>query len=542
MKPLSEQSYYELLDVGPEATEEQIDAGFNKAMAWYGPDSIAVYTLVPAEEAKALVKRIEDAYLVLMDPAARKAYDVEQGFRKPEPDAVPVVAPTPAAPEPPRKALAWMGSSPWDDDEDELPAPPVPVTAVSAPVVAAEGPAPEAKKPARQRTKKPKAEPVQPELVPVVEGAPEPVKAVEPAPEPVKAIEPAPVRKPEPVKVAEPEPAPEPKPEPVKAVEPAPEPMPEQVKAIEPAPEPKPEPVKVVEPAPEPMPEQVKAAEPAPEPKPEPVKAIEPAPEPTPEPVKVVEPAPEPMPEPVKAAEPAPEPMPEPVKVVEPAPKPEPVKAIEPAPEPKTEPVKVVEPAPEPMPEPVKAVEPAPEPMPEPAKVVEPAPDPKPEPKRPEPATSIERTDSVRLARVLEERAKATAHAPEPAEPSPGPANAIVRASPVASRVKSDPPERQASPSKPPNKGLELPPDAVYTGELLRRIRESRGLSQRELSDRTKISLAHIENIEADHYGAMPVTVYLRGFLMSMARELKLDPLKVSKSYLELVGKAKQKG
>ena len=79
-------------------------------------------------------------------------------------------------------------------------------------------------------------------------------------------------------------------------------------------------------------------------------------------------------------------------------------------------------------------------------------------------------------------------------------------------------------------------------GELLRRIRESRGLSQRELSERTKIALAHIENIEADHYGALPVTVYLRGFLMSMARELKLDPLKVSKSYLELVAKAKQKG
>jgi cytoskeletal protein RodZ len=84
----------------------------------------------------------------------------------------------------------------------------------------------------------------------------------------------------------------------------------------------------------------------------------------------------------------------------------------------------------------------------------------------------------------------------------------------------------------------DLPPHTVFSGEMLRRVREGRGLSVRDLADRTKLSVGHIENIEADHYAALPVPVYLRGFLMLVARELRLDPLKVSKSYLELVARA----
>lgn len=84
-------------------------------------------------------------------------------------------------------------------------------------------------------------------------------------------------------------------------------------------------------------------------------------------------------------------------------------------------------------------------------------------------------------------------------------------------------------------KPREIPPDAVFNGELFRQIRQSRGQSLQQLADKTRISARHLENIEADHYGALPTTVYLRGFLMSLARELGIDPIRASKGYLALV-------
>ncbi|HVE87994.1 MAG TPA: helix-turn-helix domain-containing protein [Myxococcales bacterium] len=89
-------------------------------------------------------------------------------------------------------------------------------------------------------------------------------------------------------------------------------------------------------------------------------------------------------------------------------------------------------------------------------------------------------------------------------------------------------------------KPLEIPPDAEFSGELLRRVRESRGLTIQQIADRTRISARHLENIEADRYTAFPVTVYLRGILTNLARELGLDQARVSKSYLQLATGKKQ--
>ena len=63
----------------------------------------------------------------------------------------------------------------------------------------------------------------------------------------------------------------------------------------------------------------------------------------------------------------------------------------------------------------------------------------------------------------------------------------------------------------------------------------------RVLAERTKIGTRHLENVEADRYEALPTAVYLRGILMSLARELGLDPLKVSRSYLALAPGPKKK-
>ena len=90
-------------------------------------------------------------------------------------------------------------------------------------------------------------------------------------------------------------------------------------------------------------------------------------------------------------------------------------------------------------------------------------------------------------------------------------------------------------------KAVDIPEDAEFNGELLRRVREGRGMTLQTLAERTRISSKHMDNIEADRYSALPAAVYLRGMLMSLARELGLDPLRVSRSYMALVAAAEKK-
>ncbi|NVJ17353.1 helix-turn-helix domain-containing protein [Myxococcus sp. AM010] len=100
---------------------------------------------------------------------------------------------------------------------------------------------------------------------------------------------------------------------------------------------------------------------------------------------------------------------------------------------------------------------------------------------------------------------------------------ALAQVSQVASRA------REPRPRIP-----EIPSDAEFNGELLRQVREARGMTLQQVADRTRITRSHLENVEADRYTSLPPAVYLRGILMNLARELGLDPLRVSKSYLAL--------
>jgi len=68
---------------------------------------------------------------------------------------------------------------------------------------------------------------------------------------------------------------------------------------------------------------------------------------------------------------------------------------------------------------------------------------------------------------------------------------------------------------------------------MLRRAREARALSVGQLAERTKITRHHIDNLEADRFRQLPAPVYVRGIVMSIARELRLDGQKVARSYLE---------
>lgn len=72
-----------------------------------------------------------------------------------------------------------------------------------------------------------------------------------------------------------------------------------------------------------------------------------------------------------------------------------------------------------------------------------------------------------------------------------------------------------------------------FTGDALKNVREGLGLSLREISDRTKITVPILSALEEERYDKMPnARVYVRGFVRCLARELSLDMDQVSKSYL----------
>ncbi len=78
----------------------------------------------------------------------------------------------------------------------------------------------------------------------------------------------------------------------------------------------------------------------------------------------------------------------------------------------------------------------------------------------------------------------------------------------------------------------ELGPDTEFSGALLRRVRESRGIELREIAGKTKISAAHLPAIEDEAFDQLPPLVYVRGFLVELAKFLKLDPAQVGRTYL----------
>ncbi len=102
-------------------------------------------------------------------------------------------------------------------------------------------------------------------------------------------------------------------------------------------------------------------------------------------------------------------------------------------------------------------------------------------------------------------------------------------AAPVATPVPMVPPPAPAAPP------ASVPEGTSWSGEVLRKLREARGISLQQISEKTKVTRHHIENIEADRFELLPAAVYLRGILLSIARELRLDGQKVARSYLERV-------
>jgi|GEM_PF-229787 len=68
-------SLYDILEVAPDATPQDIRAAYLRAKNAYRADSVALYSLMSSEETHELLARIEYAYQILSSPERRREYD-----------------------------------------------------------------------------------------------------------------------------------------------------------------------------------------------------------------------------------------------------------------------------------------------------------------------------------------------------------------------------------------------------------------------------------------------------------------------------------
>ncbi|MCB9626735.1 MAG: helix-turn-helix domain-containing protein [Sandaracinaceae bacterium] len=100
--------------------------------------------------------------------------------------------------------------------------------------------------------------------------------------------------------------------------------------------------------------------------------------------------------------------------------------------------------------------------------------------------------------------------------------------------AEAEPEERVSEPrDEPLPPAPVITPDTEFTGPLIRAVRESLGLTIRQISETTKIGSNYVEGIEADDFAALPAQVYVRGFVAEIAKTLRLDHEQVSRSYLK---------
>lgn len=76
----AEKTYYDTLEIAPDATELQIRESYFRLKNAYSQESIALYSLLERDETDRLINDIEDAYQVLSNPDRRRQYDVSHGF------------------------------------------------------------------------------------------------------------------------------------------------------------------------------------------------------------------------------------------------------------------------------------------------------------------------------------------------------------------------------------------------------------------------------------------------------------------------------
>jgi len=80
--------------------------------------------------------------------------------------------------------------------------------------------------------------------------------------------------------------------------------------------------------------------------------------------------------------------------------------------------------------------------------------------------------------------------------------------------------------------------ETEWPGQFLRKIRESKAISIEELSVFTKISKTYLHAIENEDFPKLPASTFVRGFMIQIAKRLKLPHDKVAAAYVSRYRKA----
>jgi flagellar biosynthesis protein FlhG len=115
VRAIGEQTHYEVLEVSPQATQNELERAYRVARAAYAEGSLAHYSVFDGLEAAAILERVEQAWGVLSDPGARAAYDaaLDRHGAADEPRSAPRRPP----PAPPRLDVIEEVGDPEDDAE-----------------------------------------------------------------------------------------------------------------------------------------------------------------------------------------------------------------------------------------------------------------------------------------------------------------------------------------------------------------------------------------------------------------------------------------
>ena len=84
MKPVEEQSHYDVLEIPVTAGREDIERAYPLVRSAYEPGALASYSVFESDEVAQICERIDAAYRVLMDEESRERYDTLLGFHSEE--------------------------------------------------------------------------------------------------------------------------------------------------------------------------------------------------------------------------------------------------------------------------------------------------------------------------------------------------------------------------------------------------------------------------------------------------------------------------
>jgi curved DNA-binding protein CbpA len=79
---ITKKNYYDVLEIQPNATNQEIKDAFSRSRNSYSGESVAMYSLMTKGECDEILTQIEEAYSILGDPQRRQEYDNIRGLNK----------------------------------------------------------------------------------------------------------------------------------------------------------------------------------------------------------------------------------------------------------------------------------------------------------------------------------------------------------------------------------------------------------------------------------------------------------------------------